>query len=109
MQVHAAPGRHEVTGVMPLTINISGTVQDPKGSMSVLSSVTSLVTQGITRNVVSRNVHKGLKGFINLFRKKDKNEESEPLQEDQTSAVQEEPTMQKEHSSQAQDSAVENN
>lgn len=89
MQVHAAPGRHEVTGVMPLTVNISGTVQDPKGSMSVLSSVTSLVTQGITRNVVSRNVHKGLKGFVNLFRKKDPAEESEETQEDQTATVQE--------------------
>lgn len=75
LKVHAAPGKHQVNGVMPLTVNISGTVAEPKGSMSMLGSVTSLVTQGVTKNVVSRNVHKGVKSFFRLFKKKGKEEE----------------------------------
>jgi len=68
MKVHAAPGKHEVNGVMPLTVNISGTVDNPKGSMSMVGSVTSLVTQAVTKNVVSRNVHKGVKSIVRLFK-----------------------------------------
>lgn len=71
MTVHAAPGRHEVDGMMPLTLKIDGTVDDPQGSMQVLGSVTSLVTQSVTNNVVSRHVTKGLKGIFGLFKKKD--------------------------------------
>ncbi len=77
LKVHAAPGKHEVNGVMPLTVNIGGTVADPKGSMSVMGSVASLVTQGVTKNVVSRNVHKGIKSFFRLFKKKDNSNETE--------------------------------
>ncbi len=71
LTVHAAPGRHEVDGMMPLTLKIGGTIDDPKGSMQLLSSVTSLVTQTVTNNVVSRNVTKGIKGLFGLFKKKD--------------------------------------
>lgn len=71
LTVHAAPGRHEVDGMMPLTLKIGGTVDEPKGSMQLISSVTSLVTQTVTNNVVSRNVTKGIKGIFGLFKKKD--------------------------------------
>ncbi len=69
MDVHAAPGRHEVDGVMPLHLHIGGTVEDPQGDMQLLGSVTSLVTQSVTNNVVSRQVKKGFKGLFGLFSK----------------------------------------
>ena len=70
LTVHAAPGRHEVDGMMPLTLKIDGTVDNPQGSMQLLGSVGALVTQGVTNNVVSRHVTKGIKGFFGLFKKK---------------------------------------
>ena len=73
MDVHAAPGRHEVDGVMPLHLHIGGTVENPQGDMQLLGSVTSLVTQSVTNNVVSRQVKKGFKGLFGLF-SKDKEE-----------------------------------
>ncbi len=75
MTVRAAPGRHEVDGMMPLQLKIGGTVDNPQGDMQVLGSVTSLVTQSVTNNVVSRNVTKGIKGFFGLFKKKEENAE----------------------------------
>ncbi len=69
MDVHAAPGRHEVDGVMPLHLHIGGTVEDPQGDMQLLGSVTSLITQSVTNNVVSRQVKKGFKGLFGLFSK----------------------------------------
>ncbi len=79
MTVHAAPGQHEVDGMMPLTLKISGTVDNPQGNMQVLNSVASLVTQSVTNNVVSRQIGKGIKGFLGLFKKKDKSAASEPF------------------------------
>jgi len=78
MKVHAAPGRHEVDGMMPLSLKIGGTVDNPQGDMQVLGSVTSLVTQTVTNNVVSRNVTKGVKSIFSLFKGK---EEQAPTQE----------------------------
>ena len=72
MTVQAAPGKHEVDGIMPLKLNIGGTVDDPKGSMSMLGSVSSLVTQGIGNNFASRSVKKGLGGLFGIFKKKEK-------------------------------------
>ena len=69
MTVHAAPGKHETTGIMPLTLKIGGTVSNPSGSMSVVGSVTSLVKQGVTNNFASRAVKKGVGGFFGLFKK----------------------------------------
>ena len=84
MKVHAAPGKHEVDGMLPLTVNITGTVQDPKGSMSMIGSVTSLVKQTVANNVVSRQVKKGVKGILGIFKKK----ENEPeMEEDSNSDV----------------------
>lgn len=70
MTVHAAPGKHETDGMMPLTIKIGGTVNEPQGSMSVMRSVTSLVAQGVTNNFASRAVKKSVGGFFGLFKKK---------------------------------------
>lgn len=81
MKVRAAPGKHEVNGVMPLTVNIGGTVDNPKGSMSMVGSVTSLVTQTVTKNVVSRNVHKGVKNFFRMFKTKDTGDETDETRE----------------------------
>ena len=53
LNVDSAPGKHTEDGIMPLNIDISGTIEDPKGSLSVLSSVGDLVTNTITNNPVS--------------------------------------------------------
>ena len=70
MQVNAAPGKHYEDGIMPITIAIGGTVDNPKGSMSMLSSAASLVTQSVTNNFASNTVKKGIGGFFGLFKKK---------------------------------------
>ena len=71
MTVHAAPGKHDTDGVMPLTLKIGGTVSEPSGNMSVVGSVASLVTQGVTNNFASRAVKKSVGGFFGLFTKDD--------------------------------------
>lgn len=53
LNVDSAPGRHSENGIMPLNIDIGGTIEDPKGSLSVLSSVADLVGHTITKNPVS--------------------------------------------------------
>ena len=78
LKVNAAPGRHYEDGIMPLTLTVGGTLEEPKGSMSMTSSVTSLVTQGVGNNFVSRSVKKTLGSFFGLFKKKDKEEEAAP-------------------------------
>lgn len=70
MTVKAAPGRHYTDGIMPLTIGISGTMDDPKGSLSMAGSISSMLTQSVTNNFASRTVKKGLSGLIGLFKKK---------------------------------------
>ena len=77
MKVHAAPGKHEVDGMLPLAVNIAGTVQEPKGSMSMVGSVASLVKQTVANNVVSRQVKKGVKGILGIFKKKGEAQEVE--------------------------------
>lgn len=72
MTVQAAPGKHEADGIMPLKLNIGGTVDDPKGSMSMLGSVSSLVTQGIGNNFASRSVKRALADYL-AFLKRRKN------------------------------------
>ena len=63
MTVNAAPGRHEDDGIMPLTMKIGGTMDEPSGSLSLLGSVTTLVGDALTKNVVSSKITKllGLK------------------------------------------------
>ena len=81
MTVQAAPGLHEEDGVMPLTVRIGGTIENPQGSMSMMSSVTSMLTQSVTNNAASRAVKKGVGGFFGLFKKKEKQEEETAAQE----------------------------
>ena len=83
LTVHAAPGRHEVDGMLPLTLKIGGTVENPEGNMQFLGSVASLVTQSVTNNVVSRNVKKGVKGLFGLFKKKEETPEEQTVLEEQ--------------------------
>lgn len=89
LKVRAAPGRHEVDGMMPLTLTIGGTIDNPQGDMALLGSLTSMVTQSVTNNVVSRQLGKGLKGIVNLF-KDTPQEQAEP--EPAASQPQEAPT-----------------
>lgn len=53
LNVESAPGKHQDNGIMPLNIDIKGTIENPTGSLSVLSSVGELVTNTITKNPVS--------------------------------------------------------
>lgn len=81
MQVNAAPGKHYEDGIMPITISVGGTVDDPKGSVRMLSSAAALVTQSVTNNFASNAVKKGVGGFFGLFKKK--KEEPVRVQEDE--------------------------
>ncbi|MBE6421614.1 MAG: AsmA family protein [Elusimicrobium sp.] len=86
MTVHAAPGKHEADGMMPLTLKIGGTVSEPKGSMSLVGSVSSLITQSVTNNFASRSVKKGISGFFGLFKREDSAEETLPVAGNSVSA-----------------------
>ena len=67
MTVDAAPGKHETGGIMPLRINVGGTVDNPQGNMSMLSSAANLVSQTIFNNAGSRLVKKSLGGILGIF------------------------------------------
>lgn len=83
MQVNASPGKHYDTGIMPITLKIGGTVDEPKGSLSMLGSAAALVTQAVGNNFASNAVKKGVGGFFGLFKKKqDAPAEPFPGQED---------------------------
>lgn len=83
MQVNAAPGKHYDTGIMPITLKIGGTVDEPKGSLSMLGSAAALVTQAVGNNFASNAVKKGVGGVFGLFKKKqDAPAEPFPGQED---------------------------
>jgi len=75
MKVNAAPGRHYEGGIMPLTLDIGGTMSAPQGKMNVSSSVFSTVTQGVGNNVVSRTVKKIFGGIGSLFKGDEKEED----------------------------------
>lgn len=92
MTVHAAPGKHEADGMMPLTLKIGGTVSAPKGSMSLVGSVSSLLTQSVTNNFASRSVKKGVSGFVGLFKNKEEPSEEE-ISEEQPTIKKEEPSL----------------
>ncbi len=75
MQVNAAPGRHYEGGIMPLTLDIGGTMTAPQGKMNLSSSMFSTVTQGVGNNVVSRTVKKIFGGIGSLFKGNEKEED----------------------------------
>ena len=77
MKVQAAPGKHETDGIMPLRVTIGGSISEPQGNISMVGSLSSLVSQGITNNFATRSVKKGLSGFFGLFKKKPKTEQTE--------------------------------
>lgn len=84
MQVNAAPGKHYDTGIMPITLKIGGTVDEPKGSLSMLGSAAALVTQAVGNNFASNAVKKGVGGIFGLFKKKQETPaEPFPGQEDE--------------------------
>ena len=67
MTVDAAPGKHESGGIMPLRLNVGGTVDEPQGNMSMLSSAANLVSQTIFNNAGSRLVKKSVGGILGIF------------------------------------------
>ena len=67
MTVDAAPGKHESGGIMPLRLNVSGTVDEPQGNMSMLSSAANLVSQTIFNNAGSRLGKKSVGGILGIF------------------------------------------
>ena len=77
LNVDSAPGRHTENGIMPLNIDIKGTIEDPKGSLSVLSSVGDLVGNTITNNPVS-NMLKSTWGALFSSPKEENNEDPKP-------------------------------
>lgn len=80
LNVDSAPGKHTENGIMPLNIDIKGTIEDPKGSLSVLSSVSDLVTNTITNNPVS-NMLKSTWGALFKSKPKEEEETVSPLNE----------------------------
>ena len=81
LNVDSAPGRHTENGIMPLNIDIKGTIEDPKGSLSVLSSVGDLVGNTITNNPVS-NMLKSTWGALFSSPKEENENDEEPKPED---------------------------
>ncbi|ACC98469.1 Uncharacterized protein involved in outer membrane biogenesis [Elusimicrobium minutum Pei191] len=65
MTVNAAPGRHKEEGIMPLTIKIGGTIDEPQGSMSMLSSVASLLKGTLLNNPASNLIKSGVVSLYN--------------------------------------------
>ncbi|MCL2888376.1 MAG: AsmA family protein [Elusimicrobia bacterium] len=59
MTVNAAPGNHPESGNMPLTIKIGGTIDNPQGSMSMLSTFASLITGTILNNPAMKALKAG--------------------------------------------------
>lgn len=86
MKVQAAPGLHLEDGIMPLTIKIGGTLDDPSGSMSLSSTVTSMIGQTLTNNFAARTAKKGINSVVGLFKKKTPAEETDE-QTDQAQSV----------------------
>ncbi|MDR0646035.1 MAG: AsmA family protein [Elusimicrobiota bacterium] len=63
MTVNAAPGNVSASGIMPIALKIGGTLEEPKGSMSMLSSTASLLKQSVLNNPAS-NLLKNTLGNI---------------------------------------------
>ncbi len=91
LNVDSAPGKHTEDGIMPLNIDIKGTVEEPKGSLSVLSSVSALVGDTVMNNPVS-NMLKSTWGKLFSSSKEEENssEEEFPTEEQQGTSGKEE-------------------
>lgn len=77
LNVDSAPGRHSENGIMPLNIDVKGTIEEPKGSLSVLSSVADLVGHTVTKNPVS-NMLKSTWGALFKTSDEEHNKENAP-------------------------------
>ncbi|MDR0734510.1 MAG: AsmA family protein [Elusimicrobiota bacterium] len=66
MTVRAAPGRVSAKGIMPLTLKIGGTIDEPKGSMSMLASTAALVRQSLLNNPAANLIKSGLGGLLGI-------------------------------------------
>jgi len=75
MTVNTAPGRHEDDGIMPLTMKITGTTEEPSGSLSLLGSVSSIVSQSLLNNAVSDGLKKGFMSLLGLKKHDEKGNE----------------------------------
>ncbi len=75
MTVNTAPGRHEDDGIMPLTMKIKGTTEEPSGSLSILGSVSSAVSQSLLNNAVSDGLKKGFMSLLGLKKHDEKGNE----------------------------------
>ena len=84
MTVNAAPGKHEDDGIMPLTMKIGGTMEEPSGSLSLLGSVTNLVGDALTKNIVSSTLKSG---FIKLLGLKKHDENGNEIKEESTENI----------------------
>ena len=84
MAVNAAPGRHEEDeGIMPLKMKITGTTDNPSGSLSVLGSISSLVKDTLTKNIVSGSLKSG---FTKLLGLKKYDENGNDIEEEETTS-----------------------
>ena len=84
MTVNAAPGKHEDDGIMPLTMKIGGTMEEPSGSLSLLGSVTNLVGDALTKNIVSSTLKSG---FMKLLGLKKHDENGNEIKEESTENI----------------------
>lgn len=79
MTVNTAPGRHQDDGIMPLTMKIQGTTEEPSGSLSLLGSVSSAVSQSLLNNAVSDGLKKGFMSLLGLKKHDEKGNEIEQV------------------------------
>ncbi len=86
LNVDSAPGKHTEDGIMPLSIDIKGTIEEPKGSLSVLSSVSTLVGDTVMNNPVSNMLKKGWGKLFSSSKDEEELIEQEPLPQEQNAA-----------------------
>ena len=82
LNVDSAPGKHTEDGIMPLNIDVKGTIEEPQGSLSVISSVTALVGDTITNNPVSNMLKSTWGKLFSSPDKEEKETEEENLKEE---------------------------
>lgn len=84
MTVNAAPGRHEDDGIMPLTMKIGGTMDEPSGSLSLLGSLSNLVGDALMKNVVSDSLKTGFTKLLGLKKHDEQGNDIQEKNEEQT-------------------------
>ena len=95
LNVDSAPGKHTEDGIMPLNIDVKGTIEDPQGSLSVISSVTALVGDTVMNNPVS-NMLKSTWGKLFSSPDKEEKEMEEEILKEELSLNNQQETLSKE-------------